>query len=77
MSTELEFYRLAVQITSLQMYLLTFTFRHDLQEKSATLSDKVNWLSTHIQTGLISDLVVIRRMVHELTAEFCELRNRQ
>lgn len=74
-SREIQFYRLAAQVTSMQMHLLFFTFRTDLSAKKAELHRNINLISMYIQTGLISDLVVIKRMVDELTIEFCDLRN--
>ena len=72
---EIEFYLIASQVTTLQMHLLLFSLRPDLQEKGAELLQKLNLFSTHIQTGLISDLFVIEGMVDKLTAEFCDLQN--
>ena len=72
---DLQFYQVAVQVTTIQMHLLSFPLRPDLSEKKAELRRNINLLSTYIQTGLISDLVFIKRMVDELTVEFCELRN--
>ena len=72
---EIQFYQLAVQITRMQVHLLFFPVRPDLSAKKVQLHRNINLISTYIQTGLISDLVVIKRMVDELTIEFCELRN--
>ena len=72
---EIQFYQLAVQITRMQVHLLVFPVRPDLSAKKVQLHRNINLISTYIQTGLISDLVVIKRMVDELTIEFCELRN--